>query len=65
MKKRVNWIESQEESWYKLLQKGQMTDLDQIYVQLSLDLNVIETNWFFSVESWGQYDWVAHKIETQ
>ncbi len=48
MKKGVNKIENQGEKWYKLLQKCQMTDfcekIDQIYVKLSLELNVIETN---------------------
>ncbi len=41
-------IENQGENWYKILQHGQMTDfygqLDQLYVKLSLELNVIETN---------------------
>ena len=38
----------QGENWYKMLQNGQMTDLgetlDQIWVRLSLELNVIEIN---------------------
>ncbi len=38
-------------TWYKLHQKCQMTDfcekIDQLYVKLSLQLNVIETNQFF------------------
>ncbi len=51
MKKGVNKIENQGENWYKLLQKCQMTDfcekIDQLWVELSLKLNVIETNHFF------------------
>ncbi len=39
MKKGVNWIENQGENWYKMLKK--------LYVQVSLELNVIETNQFF------------------
>ncbi len=28
--------------------------LDQLYVHVSLELNVIDTNWFFSTERGGQ-----------
>ncbi len=51
MKKGVNKIKNQGENWYKLFQKCQMIDfcekIDQLYVKLSLKLNVIETNRFF------------------
>ncbi len=51
MKKGGNKIDNQGEKWYKFLQKCQMTDfcekIDQLYVKLSLELNVIETNRFF------------------
>ncbi len=44
-------IENQGENLYKLLLKCQMTDfcekIDQLYVKLSLELNVIETNRLF------------------
>ncbi len=51
MKKGVNKIENEGEKWNRLLQKCQMTDfcetIDQLYVQLCLEQNVIETNRFF------------------
>ncbi len=53
------------ENWYKMLQNGQMTyfcyKLDQLYAKLSLALNIIDTNLFFSSESVCQYDQVWHK----
>ncbi len=48
--KEVNKIENQERNLYKLLQKCKMTDIcetiNQHYVQLSLEPNVIEINQF-------------------
>ncbi len=51
MKMGVIKIENQEENWYKLPQTCQLTDfcekIDQFYIKLSLELNVIETNQLF------------------
>ncbi len=48
-----------------MLQNGQMTDVGenvgQLSVKLSLELNMIETNRFFSAERRGPWDRVGHK----
>ncbi len=50
MKQGINKIKNQGENWYQLLQKCQITNvcekIDQIWVKLSLELNLIETNNF-------------------
>ncbi len=40
------------ENWSKISKT--FFKLDQLYVHISLELNVIDTNWFFSVERGGQ-----------
>ncbi len=49
-KGRFNKFENQGVNWYKMLENGQMTDFaeknDQLYVKLSLHLNMIETEFF-------------------
>ncbi len=63
MKKGVSCIENQGENWYKMLKNlnnpfvGET--LDQLYVQVSLELNVIETNRFLL------YKWSTTKIFIQ
>ncbi len=58
MKKGVNWIENQGENLYKMLKNCKIIHvgekLVQNWVQVSFELNVIETNPFFSVERGGQ-----------
>ncbi len=50
MKRGVNWLENQGQNLYKM---GLLNNtfwwniLDQLYLQVSLELNVKETNWFF------------------
>ncbi len=55
MKKGVNKIKNQEEMGYKIIQNCKITDfgdkLGQRLVQLSLELNVIETSQFFCRKS--------------
>ncbi len=56
MEKGVNWIENQGENLYKILKNSFDEKLDQLWVQVSQELNVIETNNFFSAERGGQSD---------
>ncbi len=58
MKKGVNWIENQGENWHKMLENGKIIHFSeffyQLYIQLSLALNVIETTRFFLQKEGGQ-----------
>ncbi len=57
MKKGVNSIKNWDKNWYKMEKID--AKLNQLYVHIFLELNVIDTNWFFSAERGGQSDLVA------
>ncbi len=58
MKKGVNWIENQSENCYKMFKNCYIMhlgeQLDQLWVQVSLELNEIETTRFFFCRKRGQ-----------
>ncbi len=69
MKKGVNWIENQSENCYKMFKNCYIMhlgeQLDQLWVQVSLELNEIETTRFFSAERGVSKTKVNHKKGTQ
>ncbi len=70
MKNGVNWIENVDENLYKMekidAKSLKLIKLDQLYVHISLELNVIDTNWFFSAERGCQLHYtIGTKSERQ
>ncbi len=68
MKKEVNWIKNWDKNWCKMETidaKSSLFKLDQLYVHVSLELNVIDTNWLFLQQEGVNQIWLHHTIGTK